>query len=136
MGVRRSGRVGHCPLLRVAFWAGARAQLAPMRFRSPWHRHRERKRSDLERDDIGLNRLGFPNRAYSDSPCWLGRRPVWMGKPYSMDFGARAVAAVLKEGLSRHGSAARFGVAPSTVINWMRRFRGTGGGAPGQMGGA
>jgi hypothetical protein len=23
----------------------------------------------LERDDFGLNRLGFPNRAYSDSPC-------------------------------------------------------------------
>src|ERR1700683_308161 len=87
------------------------------------------------RDDIGLNRLGFPNRAYSDSPCWLGRRPVWMGKPYSMDLRERAVAAVLKEGLSRHESAARFGVAPSTVINWMRRFRETGSVAPGQMGG-
>jgi transposase len=58
-----------------------------------------------------------------------------MGKPYSMDLRERAVAAVLKEGLSRHESAARFGVAPSTVINWMRRFRETGSGAPGQMGG-
>jgi transposase len=58
-----------------------------------------------------------------------------MGKPYSMDLRERAVAAVLKEGLSRHESAARFGVAPSTVINWMRRFRETGSVAPGQMGG-
>jgi len=58
-----------------------------------------------------------------------------MGKPYSMDLRERAVAAVLKEGLSRHESAARFGVAPSTVINWARRFRETGSVAPGQMGG-
>ena len=58
-----------------------------------------------------------------------------MGKPYSMDLRQRAVAAVLKEGLSRHESAARFGVAPSTVINWVRRFRETGSVAPGQMGG-
>ena len=40
-----------------------------------------------------------------------------MAKPYSIDLRQRAVAAVLKEGLSRHESAARFGVAPSTVIN-------------------
>src|SRR5882757_8901448 len=71
----------------------------------------------LERDDFGLNRGGFPNQRCSDSACWLGRRPVWMGKPYSMDLRERAVGAVLKEGLSRHESAARFGVAPSTVIN-------------------
>ena len=58
-----------------------------------------------------------------------------MGKPYSMDLRERAVAAVLKEGLSRHESAARFGVAPSTVINWVRRFRETGSVAPGRMGG-
>jgi len=59
-----------------------------------------------------------------------------MGKPYSTDLRERAVGAVLMEGLSRHESAARFGVAPSTVINWVRRFRETGGVAPGQMGGA
>ena len=58
-----------------------------------------------------------------------------MGKPYSMDLRERAVAAVLKEGRSRHESAARFGVAPSTVINWVRRFRETGSVAPGRMGG-
>jgi putative transposase len=58
-----------------------------------------------------------------------------MGKPYSMDLRERAVEAVLKGGLSRHESAARFGVAPSTVINWVRRFRESGSFAPGQMGG-
>ena len=58
-----------------------------------------------------------------------------MGKPYSMDLRERAVVAVLREGLSRHESAARFGVAPSTVINWVRRFRETGSVAPSQMGG-
>ena len=49
-----------------------------------------------------------------------------MGKPYSMDLRERAVAAVLRDGLSRHESAARFGVAPSTVINWVRRVQETG----------
>jgi transposase len=34
-----------------------------------------------------------------------------MGKPYSMDLRERAVAAVLKEGLSRHESAALRGRA-------------------------
>ena len=58
-----------------------------------------------------------------------------MGKPYSMDLRGRAVVAVLQGGLSRHESAARFGVAPSTVINWVRRLRETGSFAPGQMGG-
>ena len=59
-----------------------------------------------------------------------------MAKPYSMDLRERAVAAVLREALSRHESATRFEVAPSTVVNWVRRFRQTGGVAPGQMGGA
>jgi transposase len=52
-----------------------------------------------------------------------------------MDLRERAVAAVLRDGLSRHESAARFGVAPSTVINWVRRVQETGSVAPGQMGG-
>src|SRR5579871_2831618 len=52
-----------------------------------------------------------------------------------MDLRERAVAAVLQEGQSRHESAARFGVAPSTVINWVRRVQETGSVAPGQMGG-
>jgi transposase len=42
---------------------------------------------------------------------------------------------VLKGGLSRHRVAAQFGVAASTVVNWMRRFQDTGSVAPGQMGG-
>jgi transposase len=58
-----------------------------------------------------------------------------MGKPYSMDLRERAVAAVLRGGLSRHKSAAQFGVGISTVINWVRRFQDTGRVAPGQMGG-
>ena len=58
-----------------------------------------------------------------------------MGKPYSMDLRERAVAAVLRDGLPRHESAARFGVAPSTVITWVRRVQETGSVAPGAMGG-
>ena len=58
-----------------------------------------------------------------------------MARPLSIDLRERAVAAVLEGGLSRHRVAARFGVAPSTVINWVRRFQETGSVAPGQMGG-
>ena len=58
-----------------------------------------------------------------------------MARPLSIDLRERAVAAVLEGGLSRHRVAARFGVAPSTVINWVRRFQATGSVAPGQMGG-
>ena len=59
-----------------------------------------------------------------------------MAKPYSVDLRERTVAAVLKGGLSRHEAAGRFGLAVSTVIKWVRRFRETGSVAPGQkMGG-
>lgn len=58
-----------------------------------------------------------------------------MAKPYSMDLRDRVVAAVLGEGLSCHAAAARFGVAPSTAINWVRLKREKGSAAPGQMGG-
>src|ERR1700741_3460873 len=58
-----------------------------------------------------------------------------MARPLSIDLRERAVAAVLKGGQSRHRAAAQFGVAPSTVINWVRRFQETGSVAPGQMGG-
>ena len=58
-----------------------------------------------------------------------------MAKPLSIDLRERAVAAVLQGGLSRHRAAAQFGVAASTVINWVRRFQETGSVAPGQMGG-
>ena len=58
-----------------------------------------------------------------------------MGRPYSMDLRERAVRAVTDDGLSRHQAAERFGVAVSTVINWVRRVRETGSLNPGQMGG-
>jgi putative transposase len=58
-----------------------------------------------------------------------------MGRPYSMDLRERVVAAVKQEGLSRHQAAARFGVAISTAINWVKRFDESGSVAPGQMGG-
>jgi putative transposase len=58
-----------------------------------------------------------------------------MGRPYSLDLRERAVGSVEREGLSRHEAARRFGVAPSTVINWVRQFRREGHVEPGQMGG-
>src|ERR1700716_4750408 len=58
-----------------------------------------------------------------------------MGKPYSMDLRERAVAAVVKGGMSCHQAAAQFGLGVNTVILWGRGVRGTGSVAPGQMGG-
>lgn len=58
-----------------------------------------------------------------------------MAKPYSMDLRDRVVRAVTVEGMSCHAAAARFGVAPSSAIKWMRRYRDTGSVAPGRMGG-
>src|SRR6266403_3165088 len=83
---------------------------------------------------LGRFDLGFPNQACSDSTCWLGWRPAWMGKPYSMDLRERVVAAVETGGLSCHQAAAQFGVGVSTAIIWVRRLRETGSVAPGQMG--
>jgi transposase len=58
-----------------------------------------------------------------------------MTRAYSNDLRERVVAAVERDGLSRHEAAARFGVAPSSAIKWVRRFRETGSVAPGQIGG-
>src|SRR3954471_19398173 len=63
------------------------------------------------------------------------RRPVRMGRAYSMDLRERVVAAVADEGLSRRQAAARFGVSDSTAINWLKRVARTGSVAPGQIGG-
>jgi transposase len=52
-----------------------------------------------------------------------------------MDLRERAVLSVLKGGLSRHAAAARYEVAVSTVIGWVRRYQETGSVAPGQIGG-
>jgi transposase len=58
-----------------------------------------------------------------------------MAAPYSNDLRERVVQAVERDGMSRNQAAARFGVAVSTAIGWVRRFRQTGSVAPGQMGG-
>lgn len=58
-----------------------------------------------------------------------------MTKPLSNDLRERVVAAVEREGLSRRQAAARFGVAPSAAVKWVRRFRETGSVGPARMGG-
>jgi transposase len=58
-----------------------------------------------------------------------------MGKPCSLDLRERVVAAVEVEGMSRNQAAARFGVAASSAIKWVTRFRATGSAAPAKMGG-
>jgi putative transposase len=58
-----------------------------------------------------------------------------MTRPYSLDLRDRVVVAVEREGLSRHQAAARFGVAVSTAVHWVRRYRSTGSVAPSKIGG-
>jgi len=58
-----------------------------------------------------------------------------MTRPYSNDLRDRVVAAVENEGLSRHQAAARFGIAASTAVHWVRRYRSTGSVAPSKIGG-
>ena len=58
-----------------------------------------------------------------------------MARAYSMDLRERVVGAVERGGMSRNRAAAHFGVAISTVVLWVRRFRETGSVAPGKMGG-
>jgi putative transposase len=58
-----------------------------------------------------------------------------MGKPCSLDLRERVVAAVEVEGMSRNQAAARFGVAASSAIKWVARFRATGSAGPAKMGG-
>jgi len=58
-----------------------------------------------------------------------------MARPYSMDLRDRVVAMVVRDGRSCHQAAAQFGVAPSTAIKWLQRYRETGSAKPGQMGG-
>jgi transposase len=58
-----------------------------------------------------------------------------MSKPLSMDLRERVVTAVLQDGMSARGSAARFGVSESSAIRWVRRHRQTGSVAPSKIGG-
>jgi len=58
-----------------------------------------------------------------------------MARAYSMDLRERVLAAVLKEGMSARGAAARFGISESSAIKWVRRHRQTGSVAPSRIGG-
>ncbi len=58
-----------------------------------------------------------------------------MSRPYSMDLRERLVRAVEIEGFSRRQAAARFGVAPSTAVDWLKRVADKGSVAPGKIGG-
>ncbi|MEL6748461.1 MAG: IS630 family transposase [Pseudomonadota bacterium] len=57
-----------------------------------------------------------------------------MAKAYSTDLRERVIAAV-SAGASCHQAADRFGVAPSTAIRWVGRWRKTGQSTPSPMGG-
>lgn len=56
-------------------------------------------------------------------------------RAYSNDLRERVVTAVLRDGVSRHAAAARFGVAPSSAIKWVDRYQETGSVDPDQIGG-
>jgi len=58
-----------------------------------------------------------------------------MTRPYSMDLRDRVVAAVEQEGMSRNQAAARFGIAVSTAVHWLRRYHTTGDVKPSKIGG-
>jgi len=58
-----------------------------------------------------------------------------MTKPYSIDLRERVVFAVEYDGMSRHQAAAQFGVAVSSAIRWVARFRKTGSVVPAKIGG-
>jgi putative transposase len=45
------------------------------------------------------------------------------------------VAAVERDGLSRNQAAARFGIAVSTAVHWLRRYHATGDVKPSKIGG-
>ena len=57
-----------------------------------------------------------------------------MTRPCSNDLRVRVIAA-LDAGESCRAVAARFDVAPSSVVKWSQRFRRTGSVVPGKMGG-
>jgi putative transposase len=58
-----------------------------------------------------------------------------MSRAYSMDLRDRVVGAIESGRMSCRGAASHFGVAASSAIKWMQRYRQTGSAAPGQMGG-
>src|SRR4029077_2662397 len=54
------------------------------------------------------------------------RKPALMTRALSLDLRHRIIRAVAEEGMSRRGAATRFGVAPSTVVEFMRQWKATG----------
>ncbi len=56
-----------------------------------------------------------------------------MARAYSLDLRERVVV-VMTGGLSQQEAAARFGVAASTAVKWVDRYRETGSAAPSRMG--
>lgn len=58
-----------------------------------------------------------------------------MVRAYSIDLRERVLAAVLNEGMSARGAAARFGISESSAIKWVKRHRQTGAVAAAQIGG-
>jgi transposase len=63
------------------------------------------------------------------------RKDFGMPKPYSDDLRGRAIA-IVEGGASRHEVARLFEVSPSTVINWLRRWRDDGSSAAKPSGGS
>ena len=57
-----------------------------------------------------------------------------MTKPLSSDLRERLIEAVAA-GMSRRAAADRFGIAASTAVKWVRRWRDTGSNAPRPQGG-
>lgn len=95
----------------------------------------EARNDELERDEFLLNRFGILESALFWFTVWVGGGTAGMGRACSMDLRERVVAAVSGQVLSRRQAAARFGVAESTAINWLKRVETTGTVAPGQIGG-
>jgi transposase len=62
------------------------------------------------------------------------RRPAHMTKPLSSDLRERLIEAVAA-GMSRRAAADRFGIAASTAVKWVRRWRDTGSKVPRPQGG-
>jgi transposase len=58
-----------------------------------------------------------------------------MAGAYSQDLRDRVINAVVVEGMSRRGAAARFGVSESSAIKWVERFERSGSRTAAKMGG-
>jgi transposase len=58
-----------------------------------------------------------------------------MAGAYSQDLRDRVINAVVIEGMSRRGAAARFGISESSAIKWVERFERSGSRTAAKMGG-